>query len=144
MIRIFAVGKVRDRRLAALIDDFSARIGPLARFEIVELRDSRPEREAKEMVDRLGAEHGKQLVVALDEKGEAVTSVGLSEILGAHGDICFLIGGADGLGEAVRRRAARTIRLSRLTLTHEMARLVAVEQVYRGLTILRGMPYHRA
>ena len=144
MIRIIAVGRMKDKRLAALVDDFMKRLRPLARAEIVELKDTDPEREARDMVDRLGSPGGNQLVVALDEKGEAVTSVGLSELLGAHGDVAFLIGGADGLGEAARGRADRTLRLSRLTLTHEMARLLLAEQVYRGLTILRGMPYHRA
>ena len=144
MIRIMAVGQVKDRRLSALIDDLLARTRPLSRVEVVELRDSGTEREARDMVDRLGSARGNQLVIAMDEKGDDLTSVDLSRLLGAHGDICFLIGGADGLGEAARRRAGRTIRLSSLTLTHEMARLLLVEQVYRGLTILRGMPYHRA
>jgi len=144
MIRIMAVGKVKDRRLAALVDDLLARTRPLSKVDVVELRDSGPEREARDMVDRLGSAHGNQLVIAMDEKGEDLTSVDLSRLLGAHGDICFLIGGADGLGETARRRAGRTVRLSSLTLTHEMARLLLVEQVYRGLTILRGMPYHRA
>jgi 23S rRNA (pseudouridine1915-N3)-methyltransferase len=143
MIRIMTVGKVKDRRLAALIDDFQTRMRPLSKVDIVELRDSDPEREARDMVDRLGSAQGKQLVVAMDEKGKDMTSVGLSKLLAAHGDICFLIGGADGLGAAARDRSARTVRLSSMTLTHEMARLLLVEQVYRGLTILRGMPYHR-
>ena len=144
MIRIVAVGKMKDKRLAALVDDYLKRARPLARVEVVEIRDSDPEREAREMVDRLGSAAGNQLVVALDERGDPLTSVGISELLGAHGDIGFLIGGADGLGPAARERAGRTLRLSRLTLTHEMARLLLAEQVYRGLTILRGMPYHRA
>lgn len=143
MIRIMAVGKVKDRRLAALIDDFLTRMRPLSRVDIIELKDTDPEREARDMVDRLGSAQGNQMVVAMDEKGQDLTSVGLSKLLAAHGDICFLIGGADGLGESARERATRTVRLSRMTLTHEMARLVLVEQVYRGLTILRGMPYHR-
>lgn len=143
MIRIMAVGKVKDRRLAALIDDFLTRMRPLSKVDIVELRDTDPEREARDMVDGLGSPQGNQMVVAMDEKGQDLTSVGLSKLLAAHGDLCFLIGGADGLGGAARERATRTVRLSSMTLTHEMARLVLVEQVYRGLTILRGMPYHR-
>lgn len=144
MIRIIAVGRMKDKRLAGLTDDFLKRLQPLARAEVVELKDTDPEREARDMVDRLGSPGGNQLVVALDEKGEAVTSAGLSRLLGAHGDVAFLVGGADGLGPAARERADRTLRLSSLTLTHEMARLLLAEQVYRGLTILRGMPYHRA
>ena len=144
MIRILAVGKMKDKRLAALVVDLLKSTRPLAKTEIVEIRDSDPEREGREMVDRLGSSRGNQLVVALDEHGDAVTSVDLSKLLSAHGDVAFLIGGADGLGPAARERAGRTLRLSSMTLTHEMARLLLVEQVYRGLTILRGMPYHRA
>ena len=91
MIRIFAVGKMKDRRLAALVDDFLKRTRPLAKTEIVEIRDSDPEREGREMVDRLGSSQGNQLVVALDEHGDEVTSVDLSKLLGAHGDVAFTI-----------------------------------------------------
>ena len=59
------------------------------------------------------------------------------------GSISFLIGGPDGLGPAARERSTRTFRLSSMTLTHEMARTLLIEQIYRGLSILRGKPYHR-
>lgn len=148
MIRVLAVGKMKERGLAALLDDYARRIRPLAPFELVELRDAGPgrdhaDREAADMLARLGSRRGSELVVALDERGEEVASRGLAALLGAHGAVTFLIGGADGLGAAARERADRTLRLSALTLTHEMARLLLVEQIYRALTILRGMPYHR-
>jgi 23S rRNA (pseudouridine1915-N3)-methyltransferase len=143
MIRIVAVGRLKDRRLAGLLEDFLARIRPLAPVEIVEVKDSDPEREGRDMVARLGSPRGRELVVALDERGESVTSRDLAAVLGKHGGISFLIGGADGLGPAARERAGRTLRLSRLTLTHEMARVLLAEQIYRGLSILRGLPYHR-
>jgi 23S rRNA (pseudouridine1915-N3)-methyltransferase len=143
MIRVLAVGKVKERGLAALVSGYARRIRPLAPFELLELRDSGPEREAAEMLAKLGSRRGSELVVALDERGEEITSRQLAALLGAHGSLAFLIGGADGLGPAARERADRTLRLSALTLTHEMARLLLVEQIYRGLTILRGMPYHR-
>ncbi len=57
--------------------------------------------------------------------------------------LVFLVGGADGLTDPVRRRADRVLRLSRMTFTHEWARVLLLEQIYRGLSILRGMPYHR-
>ena len=81
--------------------------------------------------------------LALDERGEEVTSRQLADLLGRYGKIAFLVGGADGLGPAARERAARTVRLSALTLTHEMARVLLLEQIYRGLCILRNRPYHR-
>ena len=143
MIRIVAVGRMKDRRLAALLEDYLKRIRPLASAEVVELKDTGPEREGRDMVARLGSARGKELVVALDERGDSVSSRELAAILGDHGSIAFLVGGADGLGPAARERADRTVRLSRMTLTHEMARVLLAEQIYRGLSILRGLPYHR-
>jgi len=143
VIRIVAVGKLKDRRLAALAGDYLARIRALAPCEVVELKDRDPGREGREMVQRLGSPQGHELVVALDERGEEITSRQLARLLGRHGGVAFLIGGQDGLGPDARERADRTLRLSALTLTHEMARVLLLEQAYRGLTILRGMPYHR-
>ncbi len=143
MIRIIAVGKVRDKRLAGLVDDYLKRIGGMAPVEMAEVRDATPTREGKDMVARLGSVRGQQLVVAMDEQGEDLTSREFSALLGGHGGISFLIGGADGFGEEIRTRADRTVRLSSMTLTHEMARVFLAEQIYRGLSILRGKPYHR-
>ncbi|MDX2472790.1 MAG: 23S rRNA (pseudouridine(1915)-N(3))-methyltransferase RlmH [Candidatus Krumholzibacteria bacterium] len=144
MIRILAVGKVKDKRLSALADDFFKRLRTMAPAEVVELKDSQIEKEGRDMVGKLGSSSGNQLVVAMDEHGEDLTSTELSRLLGERGNICFLVGGADGLGQAARERADRTLRLSSLTMTHEMARVLLLEQIYRGLSILRGKPYHRA
>ncbi len=144
LLRIIVIGKMKDRRLAALADDYVARIRPLAPVEVVELKDADPRREAAAMVSRLGARDPARPVLALDEKGEDLTTAAFAQILGAHGGLAFLVGGADGLGDEARARADRTLRLSSLTLTHEMARVLLLEQVYRGLSILRGLPYHRA
>jgi len=143
MIRIVAVGRMKDNRLAALMADYLQRIRPLAPVGEVEIRDSDPAREGREMVARLGSARGSELVVALDENGDDVTSADFAELLGGHGSIAFLVGGADGLGPEARARADRNLRLSSMTLTHEMARVLLAEQIYRGLSILRGRPYHR-
>jgi 23S rRNA (pseudouridine1915-N3)-methyltransferase len=143
MIRVLSIGKLKDRRVAALVADYEERIRGLAPFAQVELRDETPDREAQAMLGRLGSAAGHEWVVALDEKGREVTSRGLAELLGKHGSVAFLIGGPDGLGAAARERADLTLRLSALTLPHELARLLAVEQIYRALTILRGHAYHR-
>ena len=144
MIRIIATGKIKDRRLGGLIEDYQKRIRPLAPLEILEIKDSNPEKEAREMLSRVGSAGGQELVVAMDERGDDLTSDSFSKVLGAHGGISFLIGGPDGLRPAALQRATRTIRLSSMTLTHEMARTLLLEQIYRGLSILRGKPYHRA
>jgi 23S rRNA (pseudouridine1915-N3)-methyltransferase len=144
MIRIIAAGKIKNSSLSELIDGYSKRIRPMATVEIVEIKDSQPEKEARDMVTRLGSPGGSGLVVAMDEHGKDLTSVQFSRLLGSHGNISFLIGGPDGLGPAARERAGQTIRLSSMTFTHEMARVLLIEQIYRGLGILRGNPYHRA
>ncbi len=144
MIKLIAAGKIKDRRLSGMIDDYLKRVRPLAPLEIIEIKDSNPEKEAKDMVARLGSAGGQTLVIAMDEFGEDLTSKEFSLVLGSHGSISFLIGGPDGLGTAARKRATRTFRLSSMTFTHEMARVLLIEQIYRGFSILRGKPYHRA
>lgn len=143
MIRIIAVGKLKDRRLADLAADYQRRLRPHTRLEVSELRDQDPEREGRQMLDLLQRESRTAHVVALDEHGRACTSRELADLLGRHGNISFLIGGADGLVDAVRAGANQALSLSPLTFTHEMARVLLLEQVYRGYTILKNLPYHR-
>ncbi len=87
-------------------------------------------------------------IVALDARGREFTSVELARWFEAeqnHGtrEIDFVIGGAEGLGIEVARRAHLTLSLSRLTWTHEMCRVLLLEQIYRSFSILRNMPYHK-
>lgn len=143
MIRVLAVGRLKDARLGDLVAEFVKRCRAWVDVEIHEIRDQDPDREAKAMLSALGGPGGHELVVALDERGEAVTSRGMAALLAAHGSTTFLIGGPDGLGAAARARADRTLSLSPLTFTHETARFLLLEQIYRGLAINRGHPYHR-
>jgi len=142
MIRIIAVGKLKDRRLADLCADYQRRLRPHVRLEVTELRDQDPAREGRQILARLG-QTGSSPVIALDERGDAVTSHDLADLLGRHGSLAFVIGGPDGLSPEVRGRADRVVRLSRLTLTHEWARALLAEQLYRAVSIQRGLPYHR-
>jgi 23S rRNA (pseudouridine1915-N3)-methyltransferase len=80
--------------------------------------------------------------VALDERGEDLTTAQFAKLLGQ--DTLFLIGGADGLPGDVKKGAARIVRLSSLTLPHALAQVVLLEQIYRAATLLTGHPYHRA
>ena len=78
----------------------------------------------------------------LDERGRAMSSPELADYLRKRGSTDFVIGGAYGVSDDVRKAASDTISLSRMTLTHEMARLLFTEQLYRACTIIRGMRYH--
>jgi 23S rRNA (pseudouridine1915-N3)-methyltransferase len=95
----------------------------------------------KDNVSLLARLKGKRSV-ALDEKGEDLTTAQFARLLGQ--ETLFLIGGADGLPGDVKNGAARIVRLSSLTLPHALAQVVLLEQIYRAATLLTGHPYHRA
>lgn len=150
---IAAVGKPRDRHLAAAIDEYETRAARYWPLDVVEVREASgrgvsPEqtrsREAERLLERLP--DGAHIIVC-DERGERLTSAQFASLIAASRDraqdLAFVIGGAFGLPEPVRSRAARTIQLAPWTLPHEMARLVLAEQLYRAGTIARGEPYHK-
>ena len=87
------------------------------------------------------------LLVACDERGDRLTSADFAALLSrardAARDVAFVVGGAFGLDDAVRRAAGRSLQLAPWTLPHELARLVLAEQLYRAGTIARGEPYHK-
>ena len=86
-------------------------------------------------------------LVVLDERGKAPTSVELAQYMqrwqqdGEH--VCFVIGGADGMTDALKQKARLMLRLSSLTLPHGMVRVLLTEQLYRAVSILQNHPYHR-
>ena len=102
------------------------------------------DREATRLADRIPAD---ARVVACDPGGDAMSSDAFSTWLVACRDaaqnVAFVVGGAHGIGEAVRRRSVRRLALAPWTLPHELARLVLAEQLYRAGTIARGEPYHK-
>jgi len=150
---VAVVGKPRDRHLAAAIDEYetrAARYWPLAVAEVREVsaRGMSPaetrRREGERLLERLPA---GAMVLACDERGERLTSSEFAGLLvqarDAARDVAFIVGGAHGLDDTVRRAAARSLQLAPWTLPHELARLVLAEQLYRAGTIARGEPYHK-
>jgi 23S rRNA (pseudouridine1915-N3)-methyltransferase len=150
---VAAVGKPRDRHLAAAIEEYetrAARYWPLVVAEVREAsaRSTSPgetrRREGERLLERIPA---GALLVACDERGEALTSPAFTSLLAgardAARDVAFVVGGAYGLDDAVLRAAGRSLQLAPWTLPHELARLVLAEQLYRAGTIARGEPYHK-
>lgn len=136
--RLVAVGRMKNPALRAACDEYIERLRHYTRVE---------EREVKEAARVLGAVPEGTRLVALTRRGEEWTSGQLAEWTGRWEmdgrDITFAIGGADTLPDEVLRKAERLWSLSRLTLPHEVARVVVYEQLYRAHTIRRGEPYHR-
>ncbi len=152
-IRVICEGKTKDAHLRALAADYEKRI---SRFVEISIEETRPLRGAKDGNSKTMSSEEKRLLeklresrkVLLDERGREWTSEEFAEWLGEQAlrgtrDIAFVVGGPDGFSEAVRDKADQLLALSRMTLTHDWARVLLLEQIYRGFTILRGYPYPR-
>ena len=146
------VGKTKDRNCRALISDYAKRIGHFASLELTELKEVEGSSET-EIIAREGTRLVESIsrddfVIALDETGEQMGSRDFAERLRTIRDsgvkrLAFVVGGFAGLSEEFKDRANLKWSLSRLTMTHEMARAVLAEQVYRAFTLLAGQRYHR-
>ena len=139
-VEILMIGKIADKPYRVLIDQYLERTRGRLQVEIVSCRDE------AEMEKRL---QGREWIVALDEHGREPDSIEFSRWLDGRfrsgiGRLTFCLGGAAGLAPGVRRAAGETISVSRLTLNHQLALLTLAEQLYRGVSILFGEPYHKA
>jgi 23S rRNA (pseudouridine1915-N3)-methyltransferase len=140
-LAVLAAGKLRDAGLQALCDDYARRIRPYAALELTECRDLAALRAHWTRGD------GPLVQVLLDERGEQPTTRGFADRLADWRDrgarVRLSIGDADGFTDADRAGADHLLALSRMTLPHRLVRLLVLEQLYRGLTLLAGHPYHR-
>jgi len=139
-IRLFFLGKTRRPEIRALLDDYAGRIRRSAELEIRELREDSPA-----AVRRLDAAAGAT-VVMLDADGTCFDSAQFAGWLGRCRDggvreLVFLCGAAEGFPPALARRATKRIALSPMTFSHELARVMLVEQIYRAFALLAGHPY---
>ena len=139
-IHLVMLGKTRRPEIRGLMDDYLARIGRFADLQVTELREDSAASLRKLAVDSAAT------VVLLDDAGKPQTSAQFAKWLGETRDrgareIIFLCGGAEGFPEALRRRATQKLSLSALTFSHELARAMLAEQLYRAFASLAGHPY---
>lgn len=152
-IHVIAVGAMREPHFRAAAEEYLKRLTPYADVRVTEVADRDLSRDAARAVAAEGKDVLKALpagafVVALDPTGTERTSEQFAEWLGERMDsgdstIAFALGGADGLAPDVLVASRERLSLSRMTLPHQLARVVLLEQVYRSFRILRGEPYHR-
>lgn len=134
-----AVGKLKEPAYRALADDYLGRIARYAKIT---------EREIKDAAGFAKALPQQTQIVACEVKGKAITSEQFAAQLqrwgsAGKGDVCFLIGGAEGIPKDVSDAASYKLSLSTMTLPHRLARVLLLEQIYRGFSILKGEPYAR-
>ncbi|HEY6908616.1 MAG TPA: 23S rRNA (pseudouridine(1915)-N(3))-methyltransferase RlmH [Myxococcales bacterium] len=140
-LRLLSVGKDKGPT-AELAQEYAERIRRFAGLELLELRAQGPARESDALLEKVRGE-----LWALDERGSALTSAQLAAKIGRLRDsaaaLTLCIGGDEGLDQGVLEQARFVWSLSPLTLPHRLARVLALEQVYRAFEILRGGPYHK-
>jgi 23S rRNA (pseudouridine1915-N3)-methyltransferase len=158
-LTLAAVGRLKagpERELGARYVERIAGTGKALGLSELALRET-DESRARRPEDRK-AEEGRALralvpagarIVALDERGKSIASARFAEEIaalrdGGTRDLCFLIGGADGLAPDLRAEAALVLSFGALTLPHQIVRALVAEQIYRAISILAGHPYHRA
>ena len=152
-ITLLVVGKTTDERLQSLIGEYIQRLKHYVPFEFVVLPDIKNPKSLSQ--DQLKAAEGQAIlayltpamdVLLLDEHGREFRSIEYADYLqkkmASGKDLTLVIGGAYGFSEAVYQRANGKISLSQMTFSHQMIRLMAIEQIYRAMTILRNEPYH--
>ncbi len=148
-IKIAWVGKTKEAAIQALTDEYLKRISRYVPVEGMPLRD---EQALLQLCGGLPAKAGKRnnsksTLVLMESRGKQFSSEEFAGFLGDYQDrnplpLVFAVGPADGFSEAARAKAQHTISLGKVTLAHELARVVLLEQIYRAFTILKGHPYH--
>ncbi len=146
-LRVLWPGKTRKPHYRSAIEDYATRIAKLIPFEIVETReetatDRGRARRIKRESETLAARRLSPVVVALDSAGRDMSSAEFAAWLGRQNtDVDFVIGGPEGF--QLPAKPALLLSFGRLTFPHELARVVLLEQIYRALTILKRIPYHK-
>lgn len=145
MIKILCVGKIKEKYLKELIEDYQKRISKYMKIEIVELKDD-PVYE-KEVISLLNAINSKEYNVALDLRGEKFMSEELASFvdktLVINSNITFIIGASNGLNEKVLSKCNKVISFSDLTFPHGLFRGMLLEQIYRAFKIIHNESYHK-
>lgn len=157
-IKIVTVGKLKEKYLRDGIAEYSKRISRFAAVEMIELADEKtPDRASDSENERILNLEGnrilskigdREFVVVLAIEGKTLSSEEFSKQLeqasiNGYSTLTFVIGGSLGLSPQVKKRANLSVSFGRLTLPHQLMRLVLVEQIYRAFTIQQGSPYHK-
>lgn len=157
-IKIICVGKIKEKYLKDGIAEYQKRLSRFTQFEIIELADEKTpekasqaekekimEKEANRILSKIG---NRDYVIALAIEGKQYASEEFSQFvtditIQGFSDITFIIGGSLGLHSKIKQKAHALISFGRLTLPHQLMRLVLTEQIYRAFMIQEGSPYHK-
>jgi 23S rRNA (pseudouridine1915-N3)-methyltransferase len=141
-VKVVWIGKTKSAAIKALTEEYLGRLSHYGDIEGAELASE------EALLKMAEATKTPPTLVLLDQRGRQLTSEELAEMLDAHQvrgtqSLLFAVGPADGFTQQARHAANLVLSLGKMTLAHELARVLLLEQVYRGFTIIKGHPYHR-
>lgn len=150
-VNIVCVGKIKEKFFTDAIAEYAKRLSKFCSFNIIEVDeaskienlDKKSEAEGKLLLEKCSG-----VIVALDGKGKQLSSPELAEFIkntavSGSSEISFVIGGSNGLSEAVLKSAKLVLSFGKITFPHQLFRVVLSEQIYRAFTINAGLPYHK-
>ena len=145
MIKIICVGKIKEKYLNDLINDYKQRISKYHKIEIIELKDSNIQSESVEILKVL---NDKEYNICMDINGIKLSSIELSNLISktfnnSYGNITFIIGGSNGISVDVKNKCNMMLSVSDLTFPHGLFRGILLEQIYRSFKIINNESYHK-
>ena len=144
-ITVFAIGKLKESFWKDAVAEYLKRLSGYAKIDVRELPDSNMDQEAQALLCALPQ---SEPIILMDIKGTETSSEGLAHMIVTYAlegssSINFIIGGSDGVATEIKNRATRRISFGPITLPHNLARVVLLEQIYRAFKIIRKEPYHK-
>ncbi|MEF2845708.1 MAG: 23S rRNA (pseudouridine(1915)-N(3))-methyltransferase RlmH [Eggerthellaceae bacterium] len=144
-ITVFAIGKLKESFWKDAVAEYLKRLSGYAKIDVRELPDSNMDQEAQALLCALPQ---SEPIILMDIKGKETSSEGLAHMIETYAlegssSINFIIGGSDGVATEIKNRATRRISFGPITLPHNLARVVLLEQIYRAFKIIRKEPYHK-
>lgn len=144
MIKIICVGKLKEKYLIDLVDDYVKRVNKYHKLELIEVKDNNMKDEAIEIDKYINS---RDFVVTMEIGGKKLNSIEFSKKIDnwlmTYGNITFIIGGSDGIDESIRKKSNYALSFSDLTFPHGLFRGFLVEQIYRSFKIINNETYHK-
>ena len=144
MIKIICVGKLKEKYLIDLVNDYVKRVNKYHKLELIEVKDSNIKSEALEIDKHI---QSRDFIVSMEIGGKKLNSIDLSKKIDnwlmTYGNITFIIGGSDGIDESIKKKSNFALSFSDLTFPHGLFRGFLVEQIFRSFKIINNETYHK-
>lgn len=152
-VNLYVVGKLKEDYLKEAIKEYEKRLSRFCSFQIIEIQEEKNTKDQDSLINQVIEESNRLLekikgdYYCFDIESELLTSVSFSELIKTNKDkngyINFVIGGSNGLSNKIKTSSQKNLSFGRITLPHQLARVVALEQIYRAFTIIEGTKYNK-